>query len=314
MSKPQSKTSKSQRLLNFLIDDIGVRVYICTFCAVVCVLGYSYYFLTPFSHGLGSNGQIVNDLSFRDSLYFSVVTVSSLGYGDIHPMGVSKFLAGFEVLFGLGVMGIILAKLTSSRFSHYVTRLYKSELQQRLDEFGGKFSGTSLSLKTSMQELGQAFQETPSSEGNKSHGEAVAGFSDSLFRFQLHVKAFSTYVEEENYIGDFFEVAPQETLNNATEALEEGLFVLGQLVTSLTPEAMLVVYDRDNRKSTSKILDDVRLLNDFVSHNCKTTEICNSFSKMGTVGASIPESYYIAPVIDNDSQPDQAFVDESEPN
>src|ERR1019366_6870575 len=39
--------------------------------------------------------------SFMDCLYFSVVTISSLGYGDLRPVGVGRLIATLEVSTGL---------------------------------------------------------------------------------------------------------------------------------------------------------------------------------------------------------------------
>ncbi len=45
---------------------------------------------------------IVENLSFVDSIYFTVVTVSNVGYGDIHPTTLpGKLLATILILGGL---------------------------------------------------------------------------------------------------------------------------------------------------------------------------------------------------------------------
>lgn len=52
-----------------------------------------------------SNSLFQNIENFFNSLYFSVVTFTTLGYGDILPLGISKFFAAIEALLG----GFILA-------------------------------------------------------------------------------------------------------------------------------------------------------------------------------------------------------------
>lgn len=52
-----------------------------------------------------SNSVIDNFQVFLNSLYFSVVTFTTLGYGDITPVGVTKFFVSIEALLG----GFILA-------------------------------------------------------------------------------------------------------------------------------------------------------------------------------------------------------------
>ena len=46
-----------------------------------------------------STGRVHGD--FLDALYFSVVTFTSLGYGDIRPVGGARLLAGIESLLGV---------------------------------------------------------------------------------------------------------------------------------------------------------------------------------------------------------------------
>lgn len=76
------------------------------------------------------------NVTFLDALYFSVVSLSSLGYGDIRPLGFSRFLAGAEVIVGLSFFGIMVAKISSVRQDYILRRMYYSELiDGRLEEF-----------------------------------------------------------------------------------------------------------------------------------------------------------------------------------
>ena len=65
----------------------------------VWVFGIVYYLLLL----EGSFGTIKysNELTFMDNIYFSFVTYTSLGYGDMVPIGLIRFTAGLEVLTGL---------------------------------------------------------------------------------------------------------------------------------------------------------------------------------------------------------------------
>lgn len=72
-----------------------------------------------------------NGVGFPDSLYFSVVTFSSLGYGDFVPVGFAKPLACCEVMLGLAFVGIGIAKLSSASQSYLLGQLYAREAQDR---------------------------------------------------------------------------------------------------------------------------------------------------------------------------------------
>ena len=47
----------------------------------------------------------VEDLSWLDSIYFTVVTLTTVGYGDIHPTtGAGKVFTIFYLIIGVGVL------------------------------------------------------------------------------------------------------------------------------------------------------------------------------------------------------------------
>ena len=64
------------------------------------------------AHGL-VNGE-ENEISFMDALYFSIITETTLGYGDITPVGFARFLSCIQVIAGLVFAGIAVAKITSA--------------------------------------------------------------------------------------------------------------------------------------------------------------------------------------------------------
>jgi|HubBroStandDraft_1064217.scaffolds.fasta_scaffold03133_4 hypothetical protein len=69
--------------------------------------------------GLRTTGQQAGSeaVSFLTCLYFSVVTESTLGDGSISPLGFSRAIVGLQVLLGLVIFGILIAKLLSAPVS-----------------------------------------------------------------------------------------------------------------------------------------------------------------------------------------------------
>jgi len=65
----------------------------------IWMFGIGYYLLI----GLGQFGTLTGNYthSLLDSVYFSFVAYSSLGLGDIYPVGYLRFLTGLETLTGL---------------------------------------------------------------------------------------------------------------------------------------------------------------------------------------------------------------------
>ena len=56
--------------------------------------------------------------NFSDALYYSFVTLTTLGYGDINPVTpIARFLAYFEAIVGVFYMAILVASLVGIRVS-----------------------------------------------------------------------------------------------------------------------------------------------------------------------------------------------------
>jgi hypothetical protein len=60
-----------------------------------------------------------------NSIYFSIITATTVGYGDIIPQGFSKILAAIEGVFGFLLFGIFIAKLVSRREEIALRQIHK---------------------------------------------------------------------------------------------------------------------------------------------------------------------------------------------
>ena len=69
----------------------------------IAVYGGALYVLAQFPELGGLNGPV--PVSFEDCLYFSAETYTSLGVGDITPVGPLRLLIGVEALNGLLLIG-----------------------------------------------------------------------------------------------------------------------------------------------------------------------------------------------------------------
>lgn len=72
---------------------------------------------------------------FLDALYFSVVTIATLGYGDFRPIGIARIVASAEVFLGIVLMGLFVAKLVSQRQERFTIRLVRGQLNIEIQEF-----------------------------------------------------------------------------------------------------------------------------------------------------------------------------------
>jgi hypothetical protein len=88
------------RRTKLLVVVIGA---ICSHCLQIIIFGIAYFYLRD-HFGLGKFGGDFQDL-FSSFLYFSTESYTSLGLGDIYPLGALRMLAGIEALTGLVMIG-----------------------------------------------------------------------------------------------------------------------------------------------------------------------------------------------------------------
>jgi len=86
-------------------------------------------------HALVEGGRPIGaDLNgFASALYFSFVTATSIGYGDIVPVGGARVIAVAEAIGALLVFGAVVAKFVSHRQEELVNEIHRLTFEERLD-------------------------------------------------------------------------------------------------------------------------------------------------------------------------------------
>lgn len=98
-----------------------LALLLCAFAAVYQMVGIQ--------DNTRPGGQVSH--AYFDSLYYSIVTFTTLGYGDFYPRGVGRVLAGIQALTGYVILGMI-ASTTASVVSPY-SRAGKGEPPEEVD-------------------------------------------------------------------------------------------------------------------------------------------------------------------------------------
>lgn len=135
-----------------MIDNKSYWFFIMIYILGIFISAIIYYILLQFSDGLIYTYTAVPEetIDFLDTLYFSTVTITSLGYGDYRPIGFGKFIATLEVLYGLIILAIFVSKLASERTSTLVRLIYTSDIENRIRERTSDFYNNTSKLKNAM--------------------------------------------------------------------------------------------------------------------------------------------------------------------
>lgn len=103
-------------------DRIRLKLYLFVFAALLLI---------------GSLGfMLVENLSFVDSIYFAIVTMATVGYGDIHPQStIGKILALVLIVGGVGTFLGVVASITEI----FLKRREESLRREKLNMVAGLF-------------------------------------------------------------------------------------------------------------------------------------------------------------------------------
>jgi hypothetical protein len=119
-----------------LIESLSPAQIFFVWLGMVVVCG-GLYWLTGFSRrpGLVDSGRPIAGTfdGLLSALYFSFVTTTSVGYGDVLPIGPIRILSIFEAVIGLLIFGALVAKFVSRRQDALVRDIYNVTFEARLD-------------------------------------------------------------------------------------------------------------------------------------------------------------------------------------
>jgi ion channel len=140
----------ASRLIDALADrSVGGLFWI--WVVVVAGCGIAYWLLASASprFALMSNGASIPGglAGFLPALYFSAVTATSIGYGDIVPAGFARVLAVCEGITGLILFGCVVSKFVSRRQEDLIGQIHRIAFEDRL----GRVRTNLLLVRTELQ-------------------------------------------------------------------------------------------------------------------------------------------------------------------
>jgi hypothetical protein len=311
-----------QKWLIYLVQNVSMLRYIMSFIVVVIAFGLFYALLTPMGHGIGQNLKPLSEgiswVTFFKGIYFSVVTISSLGYGHMHPMGFSKALACLEVLLGLAVIGIMIAKVTSQRLSHHVSRLFSSDAQKRLEDIAAKFETSKVDFEVIMPWLRTAYQSAPGqvSSPTENRNELISRLRKVMGDFHSECTYFHDYLARETEQNDYFQIVAVDAVIKVGNAVESAFLILGQLITSVPSQSRFEIFEESNRQMVFEALNSQKKACNLVQKHTDDKDIRDVFHRIRETCEALPTNYFAVPVEPKESQeppPDQVLKGTDEP-
>src|SRR5439155_25618929 len=122
--------------------------------AMVAACAAAYWILQWLPGGaLESNGAAVApDLrGLLSALYFSAVTATSVGYGDIVPTSAARLVAIAESIAGLMLFGMVISKFVSRRQEELIGEIHRIAFEERLDRLRTNLHLVRTELQTAAQ-------------------------------------------------------------------------------------------------------------------------------------------------------------------
>ena len=119
--------------LNTWLDKLTFFKIFLIWTSVIVIFGLIYFFFTTtraFLFYTTSNSTVDQVL---DAIYFSFITATSTGYGDIVPSGVFKIITIFEVVFGLLLLAFVTSRLISIKQDIILTEIYEISFNEKIN-------------------------------------------------------------------------------------------------------------------------------------------------------------------------------------
>ncbi len=118
----------------FSLERVDFYQILLTWFFLIFMLGVIYYL---FSGVFGANlvstitGEPITKIT--DTIYFSFITATSTGFGDIIPLGFFKIIAVLEVTLGLLLLAVVTSKLVSIKQDIILEELYEMSFTEKIN-------------------------------------------------------------------------------------------------------------------------------------------------------------------------------------
>ncbi|MFH0876317.1 MAG: potassium channel family protein [archaeon] len=190
------KESFTKKFMRFY-QEASYKKLIVIWISIIIVFAVLYYFLTSYSveSRLDYRGEYVEKgwHGLLNSVYFSFITTTTLGYGDIAPLGLSKVLAILEVIIGITMNGIIIAKLVSTKEEVILEELYDLTFTEKIDRLRANLYYDRVNISSFIQKI----------EANKIDKINDEGIDILYLNLESHLLDLKDFLQKQTSESDF---------------------------------------------------------------------------------------------------------------
>ncbi|MBI2107181.1 two pore domain potassium channel family protein [Candidatus Woesearchaeota archaeon] len=130
----ENSNKKKEWTLRDQIDRLKFKHIFLIWVSAIFFFGLIYHFSINSEAFLLYSKEGVHVSGIKDAIYFSFVTATTTGFGDIIPVGYFKTVAVIEVIFGLLLLAIVTSKLISIKQDVILSELYEFSLNEKISK------------------------------------------------------------------------------------------------------------------------------------------------------------------------------------
>lgn len=133
MEQKENKKRTKKEKANSWYDKFTFPNILILWIVIISIFGCIFYFFQNENNYLEytRNGESVDRI--EDSIYFSFVSATTTGFGDIVPHGIFKAVSVLEVIINLLMIAIVTSRLVSIKQSLILDELYEASFAEKMN-------------------------------------------------------------------------------------------------------------------------------------------------------------------------------------
>ena len=150
--RPLKLIGKRSKIIERYIYDASFFKIFIVWILIIILFGLIYFLIRESSSHLiyATDAKPAN---FIDSIYFSFITATSTGFGDIWPQGFGKIIAIIEVVMGLIIFAVVTSKLVSIKQDAILNEIYEISISERINRIRSSLYLFRININKKLQKI-----------------------------------------------------------------------------------------------------------------------------------------------------------------